>query len=77
MTTSESLTVRDVLISKCMDGDIHVAFEEAVPSKKLKLKRDSVALVMRNGVAGFSLVQNLEVGDRVLEFKDDSGRGSM
>jgi len=71
---SKNLTVKDVLISKCMNGDVHVAFEEAVPSAKLK--RDSVLLVIRNGVSGFSLVQNLEVGDRVLDFKDDSGRGS-
>lgn len=73
MTISKVIgTVARVYISKCNEV-VHVQFEDREADRDTV--RDSVALVIRDGVAGFSLVQNLQAGDRVLEFKDNSERG--
>lgn len=74
--TSKENVVRDIGFSKCLnDNNVYVAFGDKDSHIAVKVERGRSVLVIRNGVSGFSLVENLEIGDVVLEFKEDSGRG--
>lgn len=74
--TSKEHIVRDIGFSKCLNNNnVYIAFGDKDSHIAVKVERGRSALVIRNGVSGFSLVENLEIGDVVLEFKEDSGRG--